>query len=47
VHQEIRALRGIRDVGAGFAGFAVTRRSTFAGVACGEIVMLVGKWWLG
>ena len=34
-------------VGAGFAGFAVTRRSTFAGVACGEIVMLVGKWWLG
>jgi hypothetical protein len=34
-------------VAAGFAGFAVTRRSTFAGVACGEIVMLVGKWWLG
>ena len=34
-------------VAAGFAGFAVTRRSTFAGVACGEIVMLAGKWWLG
>jgi len=37
----------VRAVGAGFAGFAVTRRSTFAGVASGEIVMLVGKWWLG
>ena len=34
-------------VGAGFVGFAVTRRSTLAGVVCGEIVMLVGKWWLG
>ena len=35
------------SVAAGFAGFAVARRSTFAGVACGEIVMLAGKWWLG
>jgi Branched-chain amino acid transport protein (AzlD) len=34
-------------VAAGFVGFATMRRSTFAGVACGEIVMLVGKWWLG
>jgi hypothetical protein len=34
-------------VAAGFAGFVVMRRSTFAGVACGEIVMLAGKWWLG
>jgi hypothetical protein len=34
-------------VGAGFAGFAVTRRSTLAGVVFGEIVMLAGKWWLG
>jgi hypothetical protein len=23
------------------------RRSIFAGVVCGEIVMLSGKWWLG
>jgi branched-subunit amino acid transport protein len=32
---------------AGFAAFMVTRRSIFAGVVCGEIVMLSGKWWLG
>lgn len=32
---------------AGFAVFLVTKRSIFAGVACGEIVMLAGKWWLG
>jgi branched-subunit amino acid transport protein len=32
---------------AGFAGFMLTRRSIFAGVICGEIVMLTGKWWLG
>jgi branched-subunit amino acid transport protein AzlD len=32
---------------AGFAGFMVSRRSIFAGVVCGEIVMLAGKWWLG
>jgi hypothetical protein len=25
----------------------LTRRSIFAGVLCGEIVMLAGKWWLG
>jgi branched-subunit amino acid transport protein len=34
-------------VAAGFAVFIVTRRSIFAGVVCGEIVMLAGKWWLG
>jgi branched-subunit amino acid transport protein len=34
-------------VAAGFAAFLATRRSTFAGVACGEVVMLAGKWWLG
>ena len=34
-------------VTAGFAVFIVTRRSIFAGVVCGEIVMLAGKWWLG
>src|SRR5215472_16725862 len=32
---------------AGFAVFALTRRSIFAGVVCGEMVMLAGKWWLG
>jgi hypothetical protein len=31
----------------GFAAFMLTRRSIFAGVVCGEIVMLSGKWWLG
>jgi branched-subunit amino acid transport protein len=34
-------------VAAGFAVFMLTRRSIFAGVICGEIVMLTGKWWLG
>jgi len=34
-------------VAAGFAVFMVTRRSIFAGVVGGEIVMLAGKWWLG
>jgi hypothetical protein len=34
-------------VAAGFAVFIVMRRSIFAGVACGELVMLAGKWWLG
>jgi hypothetical protein len=29
------------------AGFIVTRRSIFAGVVCGELLMLAGKWWLG
>ncbi len=32
---------------AGFAAFVLTRRSIFAGVVCGEFVMLTGKWWLG
>jgi len=32
---------------AGSIAFMLTRRSIFAGVLCGEIVMLVGKWWLG
>jgi branched-subunit amino acid transport protein len=32
---------------AGFAVFMATRRSIFAGVCCGEVVMLAGKWWLG
>ena len=32
---------------AGFAAFMLTRRSIFAGVVVGEIVMIAGKWWLG
>jgi branched-subunit amino acid transport protein len=35
------------SVAAGFAAFMVTRRSTLAGVVCGELLMLAGKWWLG
>jgi len=34
-------------VAAGFVAFLLARRSIFAGVACGEIVMLAGQWWLG
>ena len=34
-------------VAAGFAVFMLTRRSIFAGVVGGELVMLAGKWWLG
>ena len=34
-------------VAAGFLAFIVTRRSTLAGVAFGELVMVAGKWWLG
>ncbi len=32
---------------AGFVIFMLTRRSIFAGVVSGEVVMLVGNWWLG
>src|SRR5436853_7145632 len=34
-------------VAAGFAAVIVTRVSVFAGVVCGELVMLAGTWWLG
>src|SRR3954453_8162572 len=34
-------------VAAGFVVFMLMRRSIFAGVVAGEIVMLSGKWWLG
>ena len=34
-------------VAAGLAVFMMTRGSIFAGVVCGEVVMLAGKWWLG
>jgi branched-subunit amino acid transport protein len=47
------ALAGVPDwlrysaVAAGFAVFMLTRRSIFAGVVAGEIVLVAGKWWLG
>jgi branched-subunit amino acid transport protein len=34
-------------VAAGFAAFLGARRSIFAGVICGELLMLAGTWWLG
>jgi branched-subunit amino acid transport protein len=34
-------------VAAGFAVFLLSRRSIFAGVIAGEIVLLAGKWLLG
>jgi branched-subunit amino acid transport protein len=34
-------------VAAGFVVSMLTRRSIFAGVVAGEIVMVAGKWWLG
>jgi branched-subunit amino acid transport protein len=34
-------------VAGGCAAFIATRRSIFAGVVCGEVIMLIGKWWLG
>jgi branched-subunit amino acid transport protein len=34
-------------VAAGFAAFLGARRSIFAGVICGEFLMLAGTWWLG
>ena len=47
------ALSGVPDglrygaVAAGFLVFLAARRSIFAGVLCGEIVLLAGKAWLG
>ncbi|EKS38383.1 AzlD domain-containing protein [Afipia broomeae] len=34
-------------VAVGFAVFIVARRSVFAGVIAGELVVLAGKWWMG
>lgn len=34
-------------VAAGFVVFMLTKRSIFAGVIAGEIVMIAGKYWLG
>jgi branched-subunit amino acid transport protein AzlD len=35
------------SVAGGCLVFLATRRSIFAGVASGEVLMLAGKWWLG
>lgn len=43
----VPALLRYGALAAGFVAFALTRRSIFAGVLTGEIVMLAGKWWLG
>ena len=34
-------------VAVGFAVFMLTRRSIFAGVVSGEVVLVAEKWWLG
>jgi len=34
-------------VAVGVAVFLTTRKSVFAGVVAGEVVVLAGKWWLG
>ena len=34
-------------VATGFAVFMLTRRSIFAGVVCGEVALVAGKWWFG
>ncbi|MDB5567798.1 MAG: hypothetical protein JWP84_4364 [Tardiphaga sp.] len=34
-------------VAVGLMVFIVAKRSILAGVICGELVMLIGKWWLG
>lgn len=35
------------SVAVGFAVYLAARKSVFAGVVAGEIVVLAGKWWLG
>jgi hypothetical protein len=34
-------------VAIGFAVYLAARKSVFAGVVAGEIVVLAGKWWMG
>ncbi|PAY05018.1 MULTISPECIES: AzlD domain-containing protein [Bradyrhizobium] len=47
------ALAGVPDwlrygaVAAGFVAFMLARKSIFAGVIVGEVVMIAGKYWLG
>ena len=35
------------SVAAGFVAFLLARKSIFAGVIVGEVVMIAGKYWLG
>src|SRR6185312_13201900 len=42
----VPALLRYGALAAGFIAFMLTRRSIFAGVLAGEIVMLAGQWWL-
>lgn len=34
-------------IAAGFAVYIAMRKSVFAGVVAGELVVIAGKWWLG
>ena len=43
----VPALLRYGALAAGFVAFMLARRSIFAGVLAGEIVMLAGQWWLG
>jgi branched-subunit amino acid transport protein len=43
----VPALLRYASVAAGFVAFMGLRKSILAGVVCGEIVLLCGKWWLG
>src|SRR6201985_3461884 len=43
----VPALLRYGAVVAGFVAFLLVRRSIFAGVLCGELVMLAGKWSIG
>jgi branched-subunit amino acid transport protein len=43
----VPALLRYAAVAAGFAAFMLSRKSIFAGVAIGEVVLVGGRWWLG
>ena len=43
----VPALLRYGAVAAGFAAFMLSRRSIFAGVAIGEVILVGGQWWLG
>ncbi|WP_027581220.1 AzlD domain-containing protein [Bradyrhizobium sp. Ai1a-2] len=43
----VPALLRYGAVAAGFAAFMLSRKSIFAGVAIGEVILVGGRWWLG
>ena len=43
----VPALLRYGAVAAGFATFMLSRKSIFAGVAIGEVILVGGQWWLG